>query len=394
MVFGYEPEFVRAIVHDFDFSDSKDWVEVQANNDREHPLSEARRRYLVTRPWHAVDMATTVYTDGACIGNPGPGGWAWAVPDGPYASGAHPGTTNQRMELTAALEAIRALPGPLQVVSDSEYVVKCFHDRWYVNWEAKGWRNSKKKDIENQDLWKPMVSLFHKRGNELTFTWVKGHADDPMNDIVDRLANEAARTQVGRTGTGQPTNLGPVDTPTKGRQRAQDAGLDRIGGWRLVILGHRPPQLGGYEPDNPVAVKVRAKLAEIMVGLRAVHPDLVLLTGLGLGAETLGAESAQQAGVPYVVVLAYPDPDSLWPPAARERYRRLAAKAADVVTLSSKQPRIKQQAGMATGRRNDGLVAAAHGAIVVWDGADTELGRTVASLEKRVPDDVWVVSPT
>jgi hypothetical protein len=156
----------------------------------------------------------------------------------------------------------------------------------------------------------------------------------------------------------------------------------------------QPLQLGGYEPDNPVAAKVRAKVAEIMVGLRAVHPDLVLLTGLGLGAETLGAESAQQAGVPYVVVLAYPGPDSLWPPATRERYRRLAAKAADVVTLSTKQPRTKQQAGMASGRRRDGLVAAAHGAIVVWDGADTELGRTVAALEKRVPDDVWVVSPT
>ena len=66
---------------------------------------------------------TIVYTDGACSGNPGPGGWAWAVPDGPFASGAEPHTTNQRMEITAALEAIKAHPGPLEVVSDSTYVV-------------------------------------------------------------------------------------------------------------------------------------------------------------------------------------------------------------------------------------------------------------------------------
>src|ERR1700722_12192240 len=128
-------------------------------------------------------MATTVYTDGACIGNPGPGGWAWAVPNGEFASGSDPATTNQRMEITAALEALRALPGPLQVVTDSRYVVDCFNDRWYERWEANGWKNAKKKDIENQHLWKPMVELFHQRGSELTFTWVKGHSDDPMNDL-------------------------------------------------------------------------------------------------------------------------------------------------------------------------------------------------------------------
>jgi ribonuclease HI len=71
---------------------------------------------------------TIAYTDGACLGNPGPGGWAWAVPDGPFASGAADRTTNQRMEIQAAYEAVRALPGPLLIMSDSTYVVNCFRD--------------------------------------------------------------------------------------------------------------------------------------------------------------------------------------------------------------------------------------------------------------------------
>ena len=81
-----------------------------------------------------------MYTDGACSGNPGPGGWAWAVVDGgPFASGAEPHTTNQRMEITAALEAVPvASDGPLEVVSDSTYVVNCFRDRWWEGWISEG----------------------------------------------------------------------------------------------------------------------------------------------------------------------------------------------------------------------------------------------------------------
>ena len=74
---------------------------------------------------------TIVYTDGACLGNPGKGGWAWLVPDGPYASGAEQHTTNQRMELTAVLEALKTVEGPVEVISDSAYVVNCFRDRWW-----------------------------------------------------------------------------------------------------------------------------------------------------------------------------------------------------------------------------------------------------------------------
>jgi ribonuclease HI len=147
-------------------------------------------------------MATTVFTDGACSGNPGPGGWAWAVPGGPFASGAAPHTTNQRMEVQAALEAVRALSseGSVEVVSDSTYVVNCFRDRWWAGWLAKGWKNSQRKDVANRDLWEPLIDLYRGR-DDITFRWVKGHSGDLMNDLVDTLAVQAALTQQGRVGT-------------------------------------------------------------------------------------------------------------------------------------------------------------------------------------------------
>jgi len=143
---------------------------------------------------------TIAYTDGACSGNPGPGGWAWAIPGGEYASGPESHTTNQRMEITAALEAVKALPGQLEVVSDSTYVVNCFRDKWYIGWKSRDWKNSQRKPVANRDLWEPLIELVLARG-DVTFRWVKGHGDDPMNDLVDRLAVEASLTQVGRTGS-------------------------------------------------------------------------------------------------------------------------------------------------------------------------------------------------
>jgi ribonuclease HI len=91
--------------------------------------------------------------------NPGPGGWAWAVPLGRYVSGAAPRTTNQRMEITAVLEAVTALEGPLEVVSDSTYVINCFRDRWWEAWLRKRWINSQRKPIANRDLWEPLIEL-------------------------------------------------------------------------------------------------------------------------------------------------------------------------------------------------------------------------------------------
>jgi len=141
----------------------------------------------------AVD-ALSVWTDGACSGNPGPGGWAWATEDGRQASGGAPLTTNQRMEIQAALEAVRALEGPLVVVSDSTYVVNCFRDRWWQGWLARGWLTSAKKPVANRDLWEPLVTAVRDRG-DVSFRWVKGHSGDPMNDLVDQLAVAAGQRQ-------------------------------------------------------------------------------------------------------------------------------------------------------------------------------------------------------
>lgn len=142
-----------------------------------------------------------VFTDGACSGNPGPGGWAWAVaPSGlPRASGGEVRTTNQRMEIRAVLEALRALgggpspiePNPIEVVSDSTYVVNCFRDRWWAGWLARGWINSKRQPVANRDLWEPLVELVRERGG-VTFRWVKAHSGEPMNELVDALAVAAA----------------------------------------------------------------------------------------------------------------------------------------------------------------------------------------------------------
>ena len=135
-----------------------------------------------------------VYTDGACSGNPGPGGWAWVVPAGPFAAGFAPRTTNQRMELPATLEAVGRFDGPLVVVSDSTYVVHCFRDGWWENWIRKGWVNARKDPVANRDLWEPLVEAVVERG-DVMFEWVKGHSGDRWNDAADRLAVEAGNLQ-------------------------------------------------------------------------------------------------------------------------------------------------------------------------------------------------------
>jgi ribonuclease HI len=138
-----------------------------------------------------------IFTDGACQGNPGPGGWAWAVsPEGtPFGSGGEAQTTNQRMEIHAVLDALstystladeHGAPMPIEIVSDSTYVVNCFRDKWYVKWQKNGWKNSKREPVANDDLWRPLIELV--RSNDVTFRWVKGHSGDRMNDLVDQLA--------------------------------------------------------------------------------------------------------------------------------------------------------------------------------------------------------------
>ena len=141
---------------------------------------------------NSPDDVLVIYTDGACSGNPGPGGWAWAVaPTGePCASGGEPHTTNQRMEVMAAFDAVRTYvddPRVIRIVSDSNYVVKCFNDGWWRGWHARGWRNSQRQPVAHRDLWEPFMEMVLNRGR-VEFEWVKGHSGDRMNDLVDALA--------------------------------------------------------------------------------------------------------------------------------------------------------------------------------------------------------------
>ncbi len=141
---------------------------------------------------------TRIHTDGACRGNPGPGGWAWALGRDLYASGPEEHTTNQRMEIRAVVEALREYDeGPVEIVSDSSYVVKCFHERWYEGWRRRNWRNSQGKPVANRELWEALFELTVDAARDVTFSWVKGHSGDPMNDFVDLLATRAADRQVG-----------------------------------------------------------------------------------------------------------------------------------------------------------------------------------------------------
>ncbi|MCB1284547.1 MAG: ribonuclease H [Microthrixaceae bacterium] len=343
--------------------------------------------------------ATVIYTDGACINNPGPGGWAWAIPGGAHASGFDEATTNQRMEVTAAFEAVLANPGRLHIVSDSTYVVDCFNKRWHEGWVARGWLNAQKRPVANQDLWKPFIEEYLNRRDEITFAWVKGHSGDEMNDLVDRLAIEAAQSQCARHGDEPPTDLGEPDgaagsAPGSTDARADSSPASKLGPWVVAVFGHRPPELGGYDETNPTAVTVTARLREVIEALAVVHPDLVVASGLGLGAEQYGAQAAVDSGVDLVAVLAYPAPDKVWPRASRERFAALAAAATRVITLSPTAPATKQAAGQACGARDRWLTEACDAAIVVWDAKDRNLGRIVSDLEAAEVSCYLITPPT
>jgi ribonuclease HI len=103
------------------------------------------------------------------------------------------------MEVRAVIEALLEHgEGPVEVVSDSNYVVKCFHDKWYAGWQRRGWRNTKGDPVANRDLWETLIPLVLESGRAVTFSWVKGHSGDRMNDFVDELATAAADAQIGR----------------------------------------------------------------------------------------------------------------------------------------------------------------------------------------------------
>ena len=132
-----------------------------------------------------------IYTDGACSGNPGPGGWAAILKLGQYEkelSGFEANTTNNRMELTAAVKALEApnRPCKVELYSDSAYLVKAFTEKWLDKWQSNGWRNSTKQPVSNSDLWQELLTLSQQ--HQVDWIWVKGHATNAYNNRCDRLA--------------------------------------------------------------------------------------------------------------------------------------------------------------------------------------------------------------
>ena len=132
-----------------------------------------------------------IYTDGACRGNPGPGGWGAVLIAGPHRKTLHGGereTTNNRMELTAAIEALAALKGRRKVVlhTDSRYLMDGIRE-WLPGWKKRGWKTSARKPVKNQDLWQALDAAAQK--HEVSWRWVRGHSGHELNEEADALAN-------------------------------------------------------------------------------------------------------------------------------------------------------------------------------------------------------------
>jgi ribonuclease HI len=143
-----------------------------------------------------------IYTDGACKGNPGPGGWGVLLRSGGTEKelfGGELDTTNNRMELTAVIEALSALKRPCKVTLylDSEYVRKGITE-WIKGWKARGWRTAAKAPVKNVDLWQKLDSVVSSSAHDIDWRWVKGHAGDPGNERADLLANRGVHLALGR----------------------------------------------------------------------------------------------------------------------------------------------------------------------------------------------------
>ncbi len=147
-----------------------------------------------------TERAVEIYSDGACRGNPGPGGWSALLRVNgaeKELSGGEADTTNNRMELTAVIRALEALrrPSRVKVYTDSQYVQKGI-SAWIVQWKRRGWRTADKKPVKNEDLWRQLDAAAAR--HEVEWHWVKGHAGHPENERVDRLANQAIPDETDR----------------------------------------------------------------------------------------------------------------------------------------------------------------------------------------------------
>jgi len=139
-----------------------------------------------------------IYTDGACQGNPGPGGYAailsWRGEEKEIVKGFQH-TTNNRMELSAVIAGLRALKYPcrVRIHTDSQYISRAINESWLNKWQKNGWKTSQKTEVKNQDLWEELVQLMHV--HKVEFIWVRGHSGHEYNELCDRLARQAAEKE-------------------------------------------------------------------------------------------------------------------------------------------------------------------------------------------------------
>ena len=141
------------------------------------------------------NYSVNIFTDGACLGNPGPGGYAYILLYAQHEKKGSAGyrlTTNNRMELRAVIEGLRQLKKKCSVTvfSDSKYVCDAINKKWLEKWDKNGWRSSDKKPVKNKDLWIELKELLN--GHSVIFEWLKGHAGNKYNELCDQLANSAA----------------------------------------------------------------------------------------------------------------------------------------------------------------------------------------------------------
>ena len=146
--------------------------------------------------------SVVIYTDGACKGNPGPGGWGALLKSGDTEKELYGGerlTTNNRMELMAVIQALQALKRPCAVTLnvDSQYVLKGMTE-WIAGWKAKGWRTAAKQPVKNVELWQALDEQVNQKGHAIQWQWVRGHNGDPGNERADELANRGVEVALGR----------------------------------------------------------------------------------------------------------------------------------------------------------------------------------------------------
>ncbi len=156
----------------------------------------------MSRPRKTDLSHVEIYTDGACKGNPGPGGWGVRLQSGQHVQelfGGELNTTNNRMEMTAVIEGLSALKRPCKVTLylDSEYVRKGITE-WIHGWKARGWRTAAKQPVKNADLWQKLDAVVSSSGHRIEWRWVKGHNGDPGNERADALANQGVDKALGR----------------------------------------------------------------------------------------------------------------------------------------------------------------------------------------------------